>query len=275
MKMTKIIVDSTCDITLERAMEIGIHMVPLSVCFGEESYLDKYEITNEEFYKKLEEEENLPSTALVSVGAFIDVYQKYPKDDIIVLTISSELSGTNNSARLAKEMSGRSNIYIIDSKTASLGLGLLVEKAVGLCDSLSAEEMVLKLSDYAERVCVVGVVDTMKYLMKGGRVSTVQGSVGGLIGIKPLICVKDGIITSIGKGRGTQGATNKLVELLQTEMEIDTEDDFAFATSGAAKGLDYLKEKLGKADCDKFYSIGSVVGTHTGPGVIAAAFFVK
>ncbi len=273
--MTKIIVDSTCDILLEDAKEMGLHIIPLSVCFEDGEYLDKYEITNEEFYEKLEASENLPTTALVSVGAFADAYAQYPEDDILVVTISSELSGTNNSARLAKEMSGRENIYIVDSKSASLGLGLIVEKAVELAQNLSAEQVAGILSGYAERLRVVAVVDTMKYLVKGGRVSSLQGSVGGLIGIKPLICVKDGVITSIGKGRGTKGATNKLIEVLEEEMDIDYDGAFAFATSGVASGLDYLKEKLNQSQCERFYSIGSVVGTHTGPGVIGAAFFVK
>lgn len=272
--MTKIIVDSTCDILLEDAKKMGIHVIPLSVCFEDGEYLDKYEITNEEFYEKLEVSENLPTTALVSVGAFADVYEQYPQEDILVITISSELSGTNNSARLAKEMSGRENIYIVDSKTASLGLGLMVEKAVELTQNLSAEQVAAILTGYAERIRVAAVVDTMKYLVKGGRVSSIQGSVGGLIGIKPLICVKDGVITSIGKGRGTKGATNKLMEVLE-EMDIEYDGDFAFATSGEANGLDYLKEKLNQSHCERFYSIGSVVGTHTGPGVIAAAFFIK
>ncbi len=275
MIMIKLIVDSTCDLTLEQAKEWGIHVIPLSVCFEDGEYLDKYEISNEEFYEKLEASENLPSTALVSVGAFADAYEQYPDDDIIVLTISSELSGTNNSARLAKEMVKRDNIYIVDSLSASLGLGLLAEKAVGIIQEKSAEQAAEILSTYAQKVRVVAVVDTMKYLVKGGRVSAIQGSVGGLIGIKPLICVEDGVISSIGKGRGMKNATNKLIEVLETKMEIDFDEDFAFATAGEAQGLDYLKEKLNQSSCERLLSIGSVVGTHTGPGVIAAAFFVK
>lgn len=273
--MMKIIVDSTCDITLEKAKKMGIHVIPLSVCFDDGEYLDKYEITNEEFYKKLEMSENLPTTTLVSVGAFADVYAEYPEDDLLVLTISSELSGTYNSARLAKDMSRRENIYIVDSKTASLGLGHMVEKAISLRENLSAEQLAENLTYYADRIRVVALVDTMKYLVKGGRATVLQGTIGGLVGIKPLICVKDGVITNIGKGRGTKGATNKLVEIIAAEMDIDEQEEFCFATSGEAQGLEYLKEQLHKTECENFYSIGSVVGTHTGPGVIAAAFFVK
>lgn len=272
--MFTIIADSTCDINLERAKEMGVHIIPLSVCFEDREYLDKYEISNEEFYEKLESSENLPRTALVSVGAFVDAFEEYPTDDILVMTISSDLSGTNNSARLAKEMCERDNIYIVDSRVASLGLGLMVEKAVELSRGLSAQQVAALMENYAKKIRVYGVVDTMKYLVKGGRVSAIQGSVGGLIGIKPLICVKDGVISSVGKGRGTKNAVNKMLEIIE-EDEINYDEQIAFATSGEAQGLEYLKASMNQEDCEKFYSIGSVVGTHTGPGVVAVAFFTK
>lgn len=271
--MTKIIVDSTCDFSLEEAEKAGLTMLSLHVRFGDEEFLDKRTITNEEFYKKLIVSKELPSTALVSAGEFLEAYENIPDDDIIVITLSSKLSGTYQAAMVAREISGRDNIFVVDSGSASLGTALIVDKALELKDSLSAKELYGTLKKYVARLRIVGVVDTLKYLVKGGRLSAISGTVGGLLGIKPMLLIKNGDIINIGKPRGIDNAVKQLDEMLRFRMKIDRREEIIFAHADNETGLEKLIKTVGRPKNSRIMSIGSVVGTHTGPGVICAAFF--
>lgn len=270
--MFRIIADSTCDYTVKEAENAGISLMPLKVRFGQKEYLDKVNLTNEEFYKKLRAAEELPKTALVSAGEFLAEYEKYPEDDIIVITISSRLSGTYQSARAAKQLSGRENIFIIDSGSASLGAALLVDKAVSLRGGMPAKQAAKTLRGYAERVRIVGIIDTLKYLVKGGRLSPLQASVGGLLGIKPLLLIRYGEIINIAKARGQAAAYQKLAEVVK-KLKIDRSEEIIFGHAENESGLEKIAAIAGNPKNSRSLTIGSAVGTHTGPGVICMAFF--
>lgn len=271
--MIRIIVDSTCDYTVQEAEKSGITMLPLKVRFGNQEFLDKYTISNEEFYKKLRIAEELPKTALVSVGEFLEEFEKYPDDDIIVMTLSAKLSGTFGAAVTAKGITGRNNIHVIDSKTTSLGFALLLDKAIELKDNHTADEMCPLLKNYAERIRIVGVIDTLKYLVKGGRLSALEGSVGGLLGIKPILLIKHGNIESMAKARGTKAAMAKLEEILRYKFKFDRKEEIVFGHADNKEALTPLIKFMGTPKNNRIVDIGSVVGTHTGPGVICVAFY--
>ncbi len=268
-----LVVDTTCDLTIERAKELGIVMIPLTVNFKDGSYQDKYEISNEEFFKKLTSSKDLPTTSLVSPAAFEDLFNKYPNDDIMVLTIATKLSGTNNSASIAKEICGRENISIIDSKNTTFGLALLAKMAVELRDKgTSLNDATAKITELADKLRIAAVIDVLDYLVKGGRLSKTSGVVGSVLGVKPIITVEDGEVKSIGKARGFAKATEAVCE--KFKAEYDSSLPVMFGHSIAPNEAKALQKLCGIKDAE-IGSVGSVVGTHAGPGCCGVAYFIK
>lgn len=269
----KIIIDSTADISVEEAQRAGIQIVPLTVHFGEEQYIDKFTITNEEFYHKLNNSTTMPTTTQVSPQAFLEVYAEHPDDDIVGIFISSKLSGTYQSAVIAKEECGRENIYPIDSATVTAGAALLVREAVRLRDEgLSGKEIHEKISALTKKVEMLAVFDTMKYLVKGGRISSTKGVLGLVLGIKPVILVKDGVLTPIGKERGMKKACDFVIQGIRELPDFDKDMPIAYSHSFNEKDLAYLKDALGDGEV---LEMGSVVGTHAGPSAVIVAYFRK
>lgn len=268
----KIITDSTADISVEEAQKAGVQIVPLTVHFGDEQYVDKFTITNEEFYEKLNGDV-MPTTTQVSPQSFLDVYAEYPDDDIVGIFISQKLSGTYQSAVIAKEECGRDNIYPIDSATVTAGMALLVREAVRLRDEgLSGKEISEKITALTQKVEMMAVFNTMKYLVKGGRISSTKGVLGNLLGIKPIIQVKDGVLEPIGKERGMKKACDFLVERLGGMENLEKSMPIAYAHSFNLQDIAFLKQALGEGET---FEMGSVVGTHAGPGAVIVAYFLK
>lgn len=274
--MIRIITDSTSDLQLKETAELNVEMGHLKVNFGNETFVDKINITNEEFYKKLKESKELPTTTLVNPEEFAEIFNKYPNDEIIGIFISSELSGTYQSAVLAKEMSERENIYIIDSRTVTMGLALLVRHAVKLReDGKTAKEIVDEITELSEKVKMIAIIDTLKYLVKGGRLSAVSGALGGVLGVKPIIAVTGGKVETVAKERGHAKTISKVIELLNEPFSIDKEMPVVFGYSENTTELEDLKKQLTGIKEEKSVIIGSVVGTHAGPGAYGIGFFVK
>lgn len=270
----KIITDSTSDILPDDAAKSGIEIVPLKVSFGEEEYIDKFTITNDEFYQKLKKSRRLPTTTLVNPEQFVDVFNRHGDEDILGIFISSKLSGTYQSAVIAKELVGRENIYLIDSGTVTIGMILLIYHAVRMKDEgKTAEEIYKEIIALASRISIYAVIDTLEYLVKGGRLSAAQGLLGGALGIKPIIRVKDGVIQNVGKARGVAKAIAHLEEELFRKGLVDSAMPIAFAHFENQSGLDIFMKCFPSNGQRYVSSIGSVVGTHSGPGVSAIAFF--
>lgn len=270
----KIITDSTCDLTPKEANRLGIAMISIKLKFGDKVYTDKVDITNEEFYRLLAQSEEIPTTTLINPQEFLDEFEKYPDDDIIVMPIAEGLSGTYNSALLAKDMSGRSNIYVLETGSTCIGLGLLVKQAAAMKESgLSAEEIYDKLQSLVKRLRVVAVVDTLKYLVKNGRLSGFSGTIGTILNIKPIITVKDGEVNSIAKCRGLSEAYKKINEIITECYPMDREQSYIFAHGCKLDALADFK-KVVNLDGEN-YVLGSVVGCHAGPGTIGIAYFEK
>ena len=276
----RIIIDSTTDLAPELRGQVEI--VPLTVSFGTEEYIDGVTITHEEFYSKLIESDVLPTTSQATPAAFAEVFEEVAAagDSAVVITVASQLSGTCQSARIAAE--DYDNIYVVDSGSVTLGAGILAEYALRCARSgMTAAEIAGLLEKKKEDICLIAMLDTLEYLKKGGRISAAVAFAGGLLNIKPVVNVKDGVINMLGKARGSKQGNNLLVQEIEKTGGIDFDLPILLGYSGLSDAL--LKKYItGSAllwengiDTLRYTSIGSVVGTHAGPGAIAAAFFHK
>ena len=279
--MIRIVTDSTSDLSPQRAAELGVEVVPLAVHFGEETFRDGVDITKEEFYPRLAQVDTLPTTSQVPPETFIQVFQRLTEggDQVLGLFISGAMSGTNQSANIARGIVDEDNIAIVETGTVTFGLGLLVETACRLRDQgLSLSELEQKLTELAGRVRLLAVVDTLKYLKMGGRISGATAVVGGILGITPIITIQDGLVVSVGKTRGRKAGFQFIDKWLQEKEAPDTSLPVTFGHSNAPQVMEecmaYFGPKLAGADLLPS-DIGAVVGTHVGPGAGGLAFFVK
>ena len=220
---TVIITDSTCDIDKNVLQQLNVEMIPLTVLFGEESYRDGVDLTKAEFFEKLASSTVNPTTSQPAPELFLEVFNRYKAEgkEIVYIGISSVLSGTLQSARIAKEMCGYDKIYLVDSLSATAGIDILVRVACSMRDSgENAEAIAVRLEQLVPKIRVYAYVDTLRYLVRGGRVSKVAGAIGGALGVKPLIAVGNGAVVSIGTARGQKLAFEKLCNIVK-EADID------------------------------------------------------
>ena len=276
----QIIVDSSVDVA-ERFRE-RLHIVPLIIHFGEEELIDGVTINKEQFYRRLVESEQLPFTSQASPVAFQKVYEEVTQagDSAVVITLASKLSGTYQSACIAA--GDFDNIYVVDSQTAAIGAGVLTEYALSRAEARAdSRELASELEQKREDVCLVALLDTLEYLKRGGRISKTAALAGGLLNIKPMITVRDGEVVLIGKARGSKQGNSLLVEKIRACGGIDFDLPILLGYSGlSGESLETYVEyshdlwERGTEILDKT-CISGVIGTHTGPGVVAAAFFRK
>ncbi|MDF2676444.1 MAG: hypothetical protein K0Q97_742 [Bacillota bacterium] len=274
----RLVVDSTADVTSEIKEKYNIKMVPLSVNFGDDSFLDGIEISTGEFFEKLAKSEKLPTTSQVPPGKFVEAFSEIIEsgDEIIGIFIGSKLSGTYESARAAKEIVGSENIYLIDSESASLGEFALVMRAIDLiAEKKSAKEIYEILEQEKEKLEVVIALDTLMYLEKGGRISKGQAVVGSILGVKPVIQIKKNKIDAIDKVRGKNKAIKWFDSwIAQNNIDLTNKDVFLFHSQNTEQ------LKVLKAEFETKYKtknifeneVGCVIGTHVGPGVLAVGF---
>ncbi len=276
----RIIVDSTTD--LIESVKEKVEVVPLTLRFGEEEFIDGVTIDHKMFYEKLIESDVIPTTSQASPSAFIPYFDKVKEDgdSAVVITVSSKLSGTYQSATIASE--GYDNVYVVDSGNVAIGAGILVEYAVSLVEEgLSAEEIVKKLDEIKDKVIIVALLDTLEYLKKGGRISAAVAFAGGVLNIKPVVCVDKGEISMLGKARGSKQGNNLLAQEIEKAGGVDFEKPVLLGYTGLS---DVLLSKYVEDSKDMWVHstsklnktvIGSVIGTHVGPGAVAVAFFKK
>lgn len=275
----RIIVDSTADV--RAAVKSRLTVVPLTVHFGDETYVDGVTITHKEFYEKLIESDLLPHTSQATPAAFSAVFEEVAAagDSAVVLTISANLSGTYQSAQIAAQ-DYPDTVFVVDSRSAAIGSGILAELALRLADDgMSARDIARRLAEEREHVCLIAMLDTLEYLKRGGRISKAVAFAGGMLSIKPVICLKDGEIAILGKARGSKQGNNLLASEIQAAGGVDFDKPVLLGYTGLSDLLlqKYIadSEALWKADAHTLHTtvIGSVIGTHAGPGAIAAAFF--
>lgn len=276
----RIIVDSSTNVS-EKYRE-KIQFVPLTVRFGDKEYLDGVEISKHQFYEMLVESDVLPTTSQATPAAFADCFEAIASagDSAVVITLSSKLSGTYQSAVLAAE--DYPNIYVVDSQSVAIGTGVLAQYAVELAQQgMGAEEIAQVLTQQREKVCVVALLDTLEYLKKGGRISKTVAFAGGMLNIKPVVTIQDGAVALIGKARGSRNGNNLLVEKIREAGGVDFERPVLLGYTGLSSALleKYVDDSkaLWADHVDKLDGclLCSVIGTHTGPGAVAVAFFRK
>lgn len=279
----RIISDSACDISEQDQKELNVTTLPLTTTFGEQVYQDGVTITHRQFFEKLIETDDLPTTSQVTPQQYIDVYRKVKEagDTAVVLALSSKLSGTYNSAMIALD-GFEDCITVVDTENVCIGQLLLVKQAARLRDDgKTAAEIAGEIEVLRPRVRLIALLDTLEYLKRGGRISPTVAFAGTLLNIKPVICIENGLVAMCGKARGSKNGNNLLTKYVSESGGIDFNMPYALAYSGLSDAMlqKYLTDQadLYKAQTNQLpvYTIGSTIGTHVGPGAIAVAFINK
>ena len=275
----KIVVDSTADMI--PAVRSRVEVVPLTIHFGEEEYIDGITIDSRTFYEKLIESDVLPTTSQATPFVFEEAFRDAVADgsQVVCITCSSKLSGTYQSAVIAaEEFAGK--VWVVDSHTIALGSAILTEYALQLVDKgMDAENIAWKLMQKRENIRLLAMLDTLEYLKKGGRISSAVALAGGLLNIKPVVCIENGEIKMLGKARGSRQANNLLVQEIGKAGGVDFKKPVLLGYTGLSDSLlkKYIQDSAslweGQLDYLPCEVVGSVVGTHAGPGAVAVAFF--
>lgn len=276
---TRIIVDSTTD--LMPGYRERVHIVPLTLRFGDKEYIDGVTIDHKTFYEKLIETDVLPTTSQATPAAFGQEYEaaKAANEAAVVIALSSKLSGTYQSAVIAA--ADYENIFVVDSETAAIGGGILTELALKYLDEgMDAEAIAKQLEKDKKKILIVALVDTLEYLKKGGRISRAVAFAGTLLNMKPVLSVAGGEIAMLGKARGSKMGNNLLVQEIEKAGGVDFGKPVLLGYTGLSDALlqKYIEDsrrlwEKGLSEV-RYTTIGSVIGTHAGPGAIAAAFFM-
>lgn len=280
--MIRIITDSTADFILTDAEALGVRVIPLTIHFGDSHFLDGIDLTPEQFYGMLAGSEKLPTTSQPAPGEFINEFldAKQAGDDVVCILLSSALSGTFQSAQIAAAEADYDRIFIVDSRSVTLGLQLLVRRAVHLASAgCCASEIAADLEQAKKHLRLFAVVDTLKYLHRGGRLSATAALAGGLLGVKPLVTIaQDGSIGLAGKARGMAGAYVALFKKIEEAGGIADANSVMVGYTGTKENafpiMRYLTQNLHLPE-PPLSMIGAVVGTHAGPGACGLAFFAN
>ncbi|MEK5644258.1 EDD domain protein [Paenibacillus rhizosphaerae] len=279
MTQPVIVTDSTADIPEDIAKQHDIHVVPLRLMFGEDTFEDGVDISAEVFYKRLVQSDQLPTTSQASPADYMQVYQEimneYPGSPIISFHISSGLSGTYQSATIAKSMlEGDPDITIVDSKSASYGFGLLVVHAARLAaEGKTVEEIVRSVEEVRRQRKLYFLVDTLEYLQKGGRIGKAAAMIGNLLNIKPILSIdEEGIIYAVEKVRGRKKALARILERFREDLGGVQNINVAVGHTADPASAEPVLEDLSRdfrLQEVVLTNIGPVVGTHVGPGTLA------
>lgn len=277
----RIIADSTADLSKEEQKKYNIEVVPLKVIFGDKEYREGVDISIEGFYDKLIKAEKAPTTSQPAPDDFIGLFNeaKQAGDSVIVMCISEKLSGTVQSARIAKDMSGYDSIHIFDSKTTTTGLRILIHEAARMRDEGKGfDEITAAIEELKDRVVLLAMVDTLEYLHKGGRLSKSSAILGTLLKFKPILTLKDGVISVVGKERGINKAMVKILDTMEAFGEIDLNYPVNLGYTSEVSTCLVLKERLSERyglDSLTMYPVGCVIGTHVGPGACIVTYVKK
>ena len=277
----RIITDSASDMT--PAEHPALRVLPLSVTFGTDVYMDGVDIDHQRFYEMLVERDELPKTGQVNPYAFSQAIAEArgAGDEAVIITVGAKLSGTNQSARTALAEEPGGDVFVVDSNNVTLGERVLVEYALRLADDgRSAAQIAAAVEAVRDRVVVIGLLETLEYLVRGGRLSAAAGAVGTLLNVKPVVAAEDGLIVQLGKARGSKNGRNLLNQKVEQAGGVDFSMPLALGYTGlsdavlkkyiedsAALWADHAESEL------PIHTIGATIGTHVGPGAVAVAFF--
>ena len=277
----RVITDSAAD--LPRPFRPEVTVLSMTVAFGEEQFLDGVNLTHRQFYEKLIEGDALPTTSQINPAQFEEAFRQAVEagEDVVAVLLSSKLSGTCQSARIAaEEFPGR--VFVVDSENATIGEQILVERALALMDQgLEAAAIAGRLEEEKGDVRLVALLDTLEYLKRGGRISPSVALVGGLLSVKPVIAVEHGEVVMLGKARGSKNGNNLLVQEIQKTSGVDFDRPYLLGYTGLEDSLlqKYIADSAAlwaeHTDALPVGTIGGTIGTHVGPGAVAVAFFQR
>lgn len=278
--MIRILVDSSSDYTVEEIRRKHMDLVPISITIGDKSYLDGYDMGRDEFYEILQASSDFPKTAQPSPQTFLDIFEDVREkgDELICLVLSSELSGTFQTAVLAKNMADYDKIYLIDSRSATYTIKVMADYALQLRDEgMSAPEIVQRIEALKPRVKVLAALNTLEFLGRGGRISKAAAAIGDLANIKPIITVtEEGAIGILGKCLGKNKAIDSVIRHLR-ELGVDPRFPVYPIYSYGPENCIAFEEKLHREGfrTDERLQIGSTIGTHIGPGAFGIIFVAE
>lgn len=277
----RIITDSASD--MSPAEHPALAVLPLSVTFGTDVYMDGVDIDHRRFYEMLVERDELPKTGQVNPYAYSQTIAEAREagDEVVIITVGAKLSGTNQSARTALAEAPGGDVFIVDSNNVTLGERVLVEYALRLVDEgRSAAQIAAAVEAVRDRVVVIGLLETLEYLVRGGRLSAAAGAVGTLLNVKPVVAAEDGLIVQLGKARGSKNGRNLLNQKVEQAGGVDFSMPLALGYTGLSDAVlkKYIEDSaalwVGHTEGElPVHTIGATIGTHVGPGAVAVAFF--
>ncbi len=278
--MIRILVDSSSDYLMEEIKEKNLEIAPIGIVIGDETYFDGQNLERDHFYEMLAESKTFPQTSQPSPQEFLDIFKdvKERQDDLVCILLSSALSGTYQSAVLAKQMVDYERIFLIDSLTATFNIKILADHALDLvAQGKTTEEIVAAVEGMKSKVKVYAALDTLEYLARGGRISKATAAIGQLANIKPIITVSEqGEVSLLGKALGKNKAISQMLQYLD-ELEIDTRFPAYTLYSYGVENCGHFQEKLTQAGIhvERQMQIGPTIGTHIGPGAFGVVFVSK
>ena len=277
----RVITDSAADLPQPCRPEITV--LPMAVTFGEEQFLDGVDLAHRQFYEKLIEGDDLPTTSQINPTQFEEAFRRAVDEgeDVVAVVLSSKLSGTCQSARIAaEEFPGR--VFVVDSENATIGQQILVRRALDLLDQgLDAAAIAGELEREKKDIRLVALLDTLEYLKRGGRISPSVALVGGLLSVKPVIAVEHGEVVMLGKARGSKNGSNLLVQEIRKTNGVDFDRPYLLGYTGLEDSLlqKYIADSAAlwaeHTNALPIGTIGGTIGTHVGPGAVAVAFFQR
>lgn len=276
--MVRLVVDSTSEIDFKEAENLGIKLIPMKVIFDGEEFVVGINMSNKEFYEKLQASKELPKTTQINITEYIDCIKPLIDngEEVLVMSLSSALSGSFNSLKIAKEEIGSSKLEVFDTFSVTFGYKALVLEALKMIkNNKSLKDIVEELRLLREKLRLYAIIDNVKYLVKGGRLSQAKGLAVTALNIKPLVTLKDGKLEVIGKAIGFNGALKHFCQLIKN---VDTSRvmfaGHANDLTKAEKMIDTVRKEKG-LKFDNICEIGSVIGTHAGPGCVGVVYFEK
>ena len=274
----QIITDSTSDLTEQEQRELNVHMLHMRVIFEDGVYTDGVDITKEQFYEKQAQAKILPKTTQVNPQEYCDAFEPLLAggDEVVAIIMSSRLSGTFQSAQIAKDMAkGGELLHLVDSLNVTIGEGLLVREAVRMRDAgATGAQIAAALEELKHRVRFVAFIGTLKYLKMGGRISTSTAVLGTMLGISPVVAIVDGEVESVGQVRGKQKILSYTLDFFR-EYPVDSRHCVVFGHSRCLETMEVYRDKCVQALGIRDYAwdeLGAVIGTHSGPGCYGVAY---
>lgn len=277
----RFLVDSAADFQPHEVEALGLTLLPLKVVFGETEYLDTVNLTHREFYEKLVESAEFPTTCQVPPSEFEAAFEAATAngDTAVLITLSGKLSGTYQSALIAAE-DYEGKVFVVDSESVAVGERILVLRGLEMAkEGLSAAEIAAALDEEKKSIRLLALLDTLEYLKKGGRISATVAFAGAVLSIKPVVAVENGEVAMIGKARGSKQGNNLLRELVARDG-IDFSKPYYLAYSGLSDAM-VQKYRADSADLwagqpePPYTTVGCTIGAHVGPGAVAVAYFAK